>query len=76
MSTIPRFFDSFFPPPLQVSELERQRDKLTVRNAELVLTLQQVQSWLHGEPVYRGADKCIPPHGWDVIRKLVDEVLK
>ena len=65
----------FFAPPREYIEIERQRDRLQVRNAELVLTLQRVQSWLKGEPVYRGKDMCIPPHGWDVVRKMVDEVL-
>ena len=28
-------------------EVERQRDLLQIRNAELVLTLQEVQAWLN-----------------------------
>ncbi len=75
MST-PLFFKDhpmFAPRP---EDVERHRDILQVRNAQMVLALRAVLDWLNGEPIMRGKDKCIAPHGWDVIRKIVEGALK
>ena len=65
-----------FAPPRSYEEIERQRDELQVRNAEMRLVMEKIKAWLEGEPIYRMGETCIAPHGWGEIRKMVDEVLK
>ena len=51
----------------ELARVDEHRNRLQVRNAELILALQLVQTWLQGNPS--------DPRGWDGIRELINDTL-
>ena len=63
-------------PEQPLEEVERQRDRLQLRNAELVLTLQEIQRWLHACPEFEMGGCAVHVVGWSDAQKLVDDRLE
>ena len=57
-----------FAHPKSQEDIERERDVLQLRNAQLVLLLQEVQKWLK-KSAFRGKES-------DRIRKRIEEALR